>query len=179
MTTQAITESGMTFGPYTEGHCFHIEKSKTYVDIQNGVKMAEFLLLRTEKGKPHTVWVVEAKSSTPRPETQPNFNDFISEIHEKLVNAFSFGLACCLKRHRQSSVNIPESFESLDLSMAGFRFVLVINGHKDKWLHPIQKALKKSLHATIKTWALSPIPVIVINDTLAMKHGLILPENGN
>ncbi|MCP4118531.1 MAG: hypothetical protein GY737_24660 [Desulfobacteraceae bacterium] len=173
MTTQPINESGMTFGPFPEGHCFYIEKSKTYENIQLGVQMAEFLLLRVKSGKPPVVWIVEAKSSTPRPETQPNFNVFITEIRDKLVNAFSLCMASCLKRHPKSDEELPEPFESLDLSGAGVRFVLVIEGHKEDWLPPIQEALKKSLHSTIKTWALPPISVSVINDTIARDYGLI------
>lgn len=52
MTTQTIVESGMTFGPYPDGRCFYIEKSNTYADIQQGVQMAEFLLLHINNGKP-------------------------------------------------------------------------------------------------------------------------------
>ena len=44
MTMNQIVESGMTFGPYPQGHCFFIEKSATYKKIQNNVKIAEFLL---------------------------------------------------------------------------------------------------------------------------------------
>jgi len=43
-----IVESGMAFGPYPAGHCFHIEKSTTYQKVQTGVRIAEFLLLRTK-----------------------------------------------------------------------------------------------------------------------------------
>jgi len=178
MTTQHILESGMTFGPYPEGQCFYIEKSKTYADIQQGVQIAEFLLLRSEKGKPPVVWVVEAKKSTPRPETQPNFDEFIADIREKLVNAFSLGWASCLNKHKHSYAELPKPFKILDLSKVGVRFVLVINGHQESWLPPIQDALKKALHATIKTWSFSPTSVAVINDDLARQYGLILPENG-
>lgn len=177
MTTQPIVESGMTFGPYPAERCFYIEKSATYADIQHGVQMAEFLLLRTENGKPPVVWVVEAKSSTPRPETQPTFDEFITDIREKLVNAFSLAWAACLKRHQQAEAELPETFKTLDLSQAGVRFILVINGHQEAWLPPIQEALTKALHTTVKTWAFSPTSVAVINDTLARQHGLILPAN--
>ena len=98
MSTRMIIESGMTFGPFPENQCFYIEKSKGYAAIQEHVQMAEFLLLRTSNEKP-VIWIVEAKSSTPRPETQPDFDDFIAEIREKLINAFSLGWASCLKRH--------------------------------------------------------------------------------
>lgn len=53
--------------------------------------MAEFLLLRQQQSGP-TVWVVEAKSSSPRPETQPDFTAFIDEIRRKLTHGFRFVL---------------------------------------------------------------------------------------
>ncbi|MFH1138122.1 MAG: hypothetical protein V1816_18785 [Pseudomonadota bacterium] len=178
MTTQPIVESGMTFGPYPDNRCFYIEKSNIYADIQPGVQMAEFLLLRVDHGKPPVLWVVEAKSSTPRPGTQPNFDDFIADIREKLVNAFSLGWASCLKRHRQAETELPEPFKTLDLSKSGVRFVLVINGHQEAWLPPLQEALKKALHSTVKTWRFAPTSVAVVNEELAGKHGLILPGQG-
>jgi len=172
MKRQPIIESGMSFGPYPEGHCFHIEESKTYKKIQKGLQMAEFMLLRIKNGKP-AVWVVEAKSSTPRPETQPNFDDFIAEIREKLVNAFSLTISACLKRQPGADDELPEPFKILDLSSVDFKFVLVIKGHKDDWLAPIKEQLEKVLKSTIKTWRLSPTSVVVLNDNLARKHGLI------
>lgn len=178
MTIQPIVESGMTFGPYPDGLCFYIEKSDTYADIQQCVQMAEFLLLRVNHGKPPVLWVVEAKSSTPRAETQPNFDDFIAEIREKLVNAFSLGWASCLKRHQRAEAELPDPFKALDLSQTAVRFVLVINGHQEAWLSPIQDALKKALHATVKTWCFSPTSVAVINEDIARRHGLIFPAPG-
>lgn len=59
MSTHPIVESGMTFGPFPEGTCFYIEKSACYSEIQNGVPMVEFLLLREQKQGP-TIWIVEA-----------------------------------------------------------------------------------------------------------------------
>ena len=170
---QPIIESGMRFGPYPEGNCFHIEKSKTHQAIQHGVQIAEFLLLRDQgRGQP-VVWVVEAKSSSPRPETQPNFDGFISEIRDKWVNTFSLGWAACLKRHPSTVEELPDGFKTLDLSEADVRFVLVINGYPREWLVPLQDALGSALHATVKTWAFSPTAVAVINDAMAVRYGLI------
>ncbi|MBF0549075.1 MAG: hypothetical protein HQK60_00940 [Deltaproteobacteria bacterium] len=183
MTTQPIGESKMTFGPYPDGHCFYIEKSATYQKIQQGVKMAEFLLLRFSHGKPPVVWVVEAKESAPHPETEGDetkagFDKFIADVREKLVNAFSLCVASCLKRHAQAEEELPEPYKALDLSDVGVRFVLVIKNHKDDWLDPIRDALRKSFQATVKTWALSPTSVVVLNEVLARQHGLILSANG-
>ncbi|MDL2268731.1 hypothetical protein LJC71_02330 [Desulfosarcina sp. OttesenSCG-928-A07] len=178
MTAQAIVESGMKFGPYPEGQCFYIEKSACYAAIQDHIQMAEFLLLRTKNGKPPVLWIVEAKSSTPRPQIQPNFDNFISEIREKLINAFSLGWASCLKRHQIAKTELPEAFKALDLSQTDVKFVLVIKGHEDAWLPPLQDALRIALRSTVKAWAFGPTSVVVINDALAKQYGLILPEQG-
>ena len=50
MKTRTITESGMKFGPFNKDEFFHIEKSKIYRNIQENVKIAEFLLLKFGSG---------------------------------------------------------------------------------------------------------------------------------
>ncbi len=172
MTTEAIIESGMTFGPYPAGQCFYIEKSACYAGVQEGVNMAEFLLLKQQE-KELTIWVVEAKSSSPRPETQPNFAEFINEIRNKLTNAFLLVVAARLQRHTAAENELPDAFKMLDLTAQGFRFVLVINGHKSEWLAPMQSALAQALKPVVKTWALPVTSVAVLNDEMAKKYGLI------
>lgn len=170
MTTEPIIESGMTFGPYPEGDCFYIEKSATYQKIKQGVKIAEFLLLHSQDDS--IVWIVEAKQSSPRPETQPNFDEFLLEIQEKLTNALTLTVATCLKRHSTWG-ELPNSFQTLDLKKASFRLILVIKGHQEKWLPPLKEALEKALKPTIKTWNLSAPSVVVLNDTMARARKLI------
>lgn len=174
MTSEAIIESEMTFGPYPAGQCFYIEKSACYKKVQEGVPMAEFLLLKQQQ---HglTVWVVEAKSSSPRPETQPNFADFINEIRAKLTNGFLLAVAARLQRHPIAEDELPDTFKTLDLKAYGFRFVLVINGHKQEWLEPLQNALVQALKPVVQTWALPATSVAVLNHELAQRYGLILP----
>mgnify|MGYP001612030322 CR=1 FL=1 len=140
--------------------------------------MAEFLLLRTGNGRRPTLWIVEAKSSTPRPKTQPNFDNFIAEIREKLINAFSLGWASCLRRHPHAEAELPEAFKMLDLSQTDVKFVLVIKGHREAWLPPLHDALRIALRSTVKSWGFALTSVAVINDALAQKHDLILPEPG-
>lgn len=178
MTTEPITESGMTFGPYPAGQCFYIEKSACYEKVQEGVQMAEFLLLKQQQQGP-TVWVVEAKSSSPRPETQPNFAEFIDEIRSKLTNGFLLAVAARLQRHPAAENELPDAFKTLNLRAQGFRFVLVINGHKQEWLVPLQSALVQALKPVVKTWALPATSVVVLNHELAQKYGLILLAAGD
>lgn len=170
---EPFPESGMTFGPYAEGHCFRVEQSNTGKAIQNGVQMAEFLLLRTQPNSPPSIWIVEAKKSSPRPETQPNFDHFISEIRDKLTNALTVGVASILNRHPAAAAELPDAFKNLNLAAAGFRLVLIINGHEKAWLPPLQEALRGALNATTKTWALGPNAVAAINHEDAKRFGLI------
>ena len=171
--TIIIDESGMTFGPYPSGHCFHIEKSALYTDIRQGVKMAEFLLLHADSDRPAMLWVVEAKSSSLRPKNDPGFGQFIMEIREKWINTLSLVLASRLGRHRQAGTDLPGSFKTFDLSRFDVRFVLVINGHRKSWLPPIQAALQKSLRPLVRTWNFAPTSVVVLNDKLAVEHHLL------
>ncbi|MDP3874868.1 MAG: hypothetical protein Q8Q80_19600 [Methyloversatilis sp.] len=174
MTTQAIIESGMTFGPFPAGQCFYIETSTCYEKIKEGVQMAEFLLLRQQESGP-TVWVIEAKSSSPRPETQPNFDEFIDEIRNKLTNGFLLVVAARLQRHPDARTELSPAFRALNLQELDFRFVLVINGHQKAWLEPLKRALDLALKPVVRTWALSPVSVVVMNHELALQQGLIQP----
>ncbi|MBI2750128.1 MAG: hypothetical protein HYX43_12535 [Burkholderiales bacterium] len=169
MTTEAIIESGMTFGPYPAGQCFYIEKSECYKTVQEGVQMAEFLLLKEQKQGP-TVWVVEAKSSCPR-----EFTAYMDEICAKLVNAFLLGVAVCIGRHPFANDELPQTFKDLNLTSASFRFVLVIKGVPEYHLEVLQSALGVLLKPVVKTWAMLPTSVMVLNEINALKHGLILP----
>ncbi len=171
MNTSAIVESSMLFGPYEEGHCFHIEASPCYQRIKKDVRMAEFLLLKTRKNDHPVILVVEAKSSSPVPEKHSNFQTFIQEIKAKLANALMLGIAVCLQRHPDA--HLPSAFRTLALNTADFGFVLVINGHKKDWLPPLQEALSKALKPIIKTWGLPANSVAVLNHELALEYGLI------
>ncbi|MDB9315392.1 hypothetical protein PN462_19915 [Spirulina sp. CS-785/01] len=170
MTSHSIFESGMKFGPYPVDHYFHIEKSATYQNIQSHVKMAELLVLHPSDTS--KVDIIEAKSSSPRPETQPNFQEFIIEIRDKLTNALNLYMATYLKRHPTSS-ELPIPFQKLKLDNTQFRLIVIINGHREEWISPLQDALRKFLKPTVKTWSLSPNNVLVLNDSLAKKYGLI------
>ncbi len=170
---EPLLESGMTFGPFPDDHCFPIEKSAAYRKIKAHTKIAELLLLRTTARKPPVIWVVEAKSSTPRPETHPNFDDFIDEIRLKLSNAMNLWLAVRLGRHPEAEWELSEPFRQVKLEEVDFRLLLVINDHPEQGLPQLNEALSKALRPVVKTWALSPNAVAVINDKGARKRKLI------
>ncbi|NEQ66255.1 MAG: hypothetical protein F6K21_12270 [Symploca sp. SIO2D2] len=171
MTTEPIVESGMRFGPYPEGHCFRIEQSKTYQRIKKDkLKIAEFLLYRNTN--PPTVLIIEAKSSSPRPETQPNFDEFIAEIKEKFANTLHLFIAIRLKRHTKRS-ECSTILQNIDLGNTKFRFILIIKECQEGWLPPLQDALTQVLKPIIKIWNLESPSVAVMNEDMAQKKRLI------
>jgi hypothetical protein len=172
MKTVEPQESGMTFGPYPESECFLIEKSDIYARIQDKVKIAEFLWVADRSGG-KKVFVVEAKSSSPRPETTPNFDQFVAEIREKLINSIALYFGIRLGRHPGSEKELPSELTTLDLSQAGFVFVLVIGGHKEEWLIPISDALTEQLYSTGKTYGFKQPFVAVLNEETARQNGFI------
>ena len=182
MNTQpiTITEPGMNFGPFAQDECFYVEGSKVYEAMKkDGVKIAEFLLLRTNETTSNNnpaIWIVEAKSSAPHPDnSQERFEKFIDEIKQKLINARSLGLACILERHPQAEPELPCAFRKLRLSQVQVKFVLVMKDHPGRDLPPLKTALEKALRPTIKIWDFAPTSVIVLNEPLARKCGLIDP----
>ena len=93
-----IEESGMTFGPFHEDHFFHIEKCNAYLEIQNKVKMVEFILNKQNRGGDQ-IWLIEAKQSAPRQENKDDWANYLGELKEKFENRLSLFIALCLKRH--------------------------------------------------------------------------------
>lgn len=174
-----INESGMSFGPYADTHCFQIENSPLHNAVQPGMQIAEFLLVQDGgQNQPPKVWVVEAKSSTPNPGSPlpgaaETFSAFIAEIRDKLLNALTLGVTACIGRHANAGQVLPQAFTTLPLDRAVFRLILVVNGHRAEWLPPLQDALSQSLRVTSRTWDLGPGSVVVMNDALARQRGLI------
>ena len=168
-----INESGMSFGDFAPGLCFHIENSSVYKRIQNSIKTAEFVLLRLREQKPPEILIVEAKSSAPHPHSEDNFNEYVAAIKDKFVNTLSLTLACCLHRHYEFAHELPAGFQDLDLSKVNVKFVLVVRGWANNWLQPLHDVFNKEMSGTAKIWHLTSPSAVVLNDELARRHGLI------
>lgn len=61
---KVITESEMNFGEFDESNLFHIENSKIYRNLGDGIKTVEFIL----KYKEDSIIFLEAKKSCPNAE---------------------------------------------------------------------------------------------------------------
>jgi len=169
---EPFVESGMTFGPYDDGMCFRLETSNTYRAIQDGVKIAEMWLLRPNGDSRQTIWIVEAKKSSPMPERK-NFPEFVGDISDKLTNSLVLYVSMMLGRHETRQAELPGPFKTINLSTSQFRLILVINGHDIEWLPPLQDELRLRLKSTSQLWNLGANAVVVLNHDMALRHGLI------
>lgn len=178
MTTEPIIESGMTFGPYPDGHCFCIEKCPTIKKINKnaqkgeGLQIAEFLLLET-KNNQSTVFIVEAKTSSPHPANPSDFDNYINEIKDKFTNSLTLLVAIYLQRHATDQLELSSQFRQLELAKVNFLLILVVKNSKAEWLPPLHEILQKKLKPTSKLWNLTATSVIVLNEDGAKKRGLI------
>ncbi len=157
------TESGMTFGPFPEELVFPIEHSTTHQKAGKGIRSVEFLYLQPEK----KLLFIEAKSSSPRFETDAEkFDRFISEITEKFLHSFDLYTASKLGRYSGLG-GVLGTCSDADIK---FKFILIINGHLDNWLLPLQDELRKRLVWHSKIWGTK---VNVFNEVMAQEEKLI------
>ncbi len=175
--TIEIEESGMLFGPFQKETVFHIENSRLYSHVNRGegsVPTAEFLLLhRLESSSTApSLWIVEAKSSAPRPGNKEDFGTFIQGINAKLASSLILIIAAFLGRH-PSHNDLPMSFLTQNYSSISIKLILVLRGHKKEWLEPISDALQKTFKSTARIWNFHPEDVVVLNDEMARKQKLI------
>ncbi len=82
-------------------------------------------------------------------------------------------MAAHLQRHPHAQKELPADFRSPEFLRHTVRFVLVIHGHKAEWLPPLKDELSRVMRPLVRTWGITGYPVIVLNDTMARKVGLI------
>ncbi len=178
MTTSTIIESGMSFGPFPEGHCFYIEKSQTLKKVNKharqgeGIQISEFLLIKTENNKT-TISIIEAKTSAPKPQSRDNYDGYINEIKEKLANSLVLFVTFYLNRHPTGNSELPEKFKQLEFGTIHFELILVVKNSKEDWLPPINDDLKKALRPFANLWKLSPTSIKVLNEDNAKARNLV------
>jgi hypothetical protein len=164
--TTYIEESGLYFGDYGKADLFHIETAEIYRKLGTDIKTVEFVLRKKE----HEVLFIEAKSSSPKPGNHNDFDKFIGEIAEKFSHSNNVLFSVIMNRIIDSNSELPNNFKIIDYSKAKIKNILVIKGHKDEWLRPIEIALRQQLKSHIKIWNLD---VIVLNEGLAAEYKLI------
>lgn len=158
-------ESGMTFS-FEENDIFYIEKSERFNRIA-GAKPCECVVMHDDK-----VFLIEAKSSTPRPQNKEQFVTFVGEIAQKFTDSYTYYNSAHQKRQQPDSVSL--NLQSTPLARQNYEFCLIINGHPREWLSPVLEQLKIMMKKTLKLWGFDDACVKVVNEQGALSKGLIV-----
>ena len=161
-------ESNMTFS-FEEKDVFRIEKSPRF-NLITGANPCECIALFQDK-----VVLIEAKSSSPRPETNDMklsaLENYANRIAVKFSDSLTYYTATYLK-HQLPDL-LPPNIQAVPLAKQEYEFCLIIYGHRKSWLPPVLDQLKKSMKKTLKLWGLSDASVKVMNEQIALSRGLI------
>lgn len=162
-----IHESSMKFGPIPDERLFYIEQSEVYKNLGQGYRCAEFVWLKDRR-----LYVIEAKSSSPRPAVEENgvnlFNDYIQRIADKFNVSWQLFLAAYTGR--QDRQDMGYMLQQCSLAEVSVTLILIIHGHKTEWLPPLQEALSRKMAKLSCIWRMQ---VAVINDQEARARKMI------
>jgi hypothetical protein len=161
-----IEESNMVFD-FAEDDVFWIEKCPTVKAIGDGVKIVEMIVKQND-----VLMFIEAKQSSPRPDNKEPFDDFMKEMYEKFRNSLILFAGIALHRRFRENSQLPTNFTPSVIETLPIRFYLIIKGHKEEWLPPLDEALQLSLGVIQKCFGIASVKVI--NDSTAKNHNLIL-----
>jgi hypothetical protein len=173
MSPVTLRESGLEFGPFDDDKCFPVEQSALYAGLGEGVKMVEFMLVRTGKGGVANLFCVEAKTTAPRQGTHPRFDEYFTEIRDKMLNSLLLFISVRLGRHGAAVDELPNALRELDLNAAGFKFILVVSKAEESWLQPLQDKFTLVMKSVVQTFRINPTAAVVLDEKRARAHGLI------
>lgn len=162
-----IIESNMRF-LYPDNQSYWVEKHGLVSDME-GIKSCEVFTLI--KGK---LVMIEAKSSSPRPDNNVEFDEFIAEVGQKFIDTLLFYNAAMMERYSKDyKQGFPAKLQKQSLKDIQYSLCLIIYGHQDRYMPPIQDALRNHLRNVLKLWNIPDINVLALNHENAKNKGLI------
>ncbi|EGR0774562.1 hypothetical protein EW121_09725 [Vibrio cholerae] len=165
----AITESGVTFGQFSVEDCYQIEHSQGHNSLGQGFKMVEFTYLTDQK-----LFVVEAKSSIPKPTNQPDYDDYWCEIFEKFENALLLQMMAYVKRNSVANAELPINHKDMDWQQTSLQLRLVIPTVPTQHLTQITDKFRLKLSKLKKLWNIKDTHIFVLNEEMARREGLLV-----
>ena len=147
-----------------------MEQSEYYKTFGDSIKSIEFISFRSGK----KLFFIEGKSSSPKPisENKQKLNEFIDPIVEKFLHSYQMYLSTKFHINIDAKNEFPDCLFKHEISEIKIIFLLIINGHEQKWLMPILDCLHKKLIVQKKIWK---VEIAVWNDEMARKHNFIKP----
>lgn len=164
-----IDESGMKFGIYNAEDCYIIENSQGHKSLGDGFKMVEFTLLR-----PEGLYVIEAKTSIPRPASIPDYDNFWQDIIEKMDNALQLHVIAHMKRNDIAYNELPLKMKEINWQSIPFLLRLVIPGVPDGYLPQLTDAFRIRAAKLKRKWILKDLHIAVINENKAKNTNLTI-----
>lgn len=167
-----ISESGLTFGPFSPDDLIWLEQSPIDLGLpdSHGVKMAEFAWVKIS-GARRMTYVVEAQNTFPRP---ANSRAAIQELKEKFSNAMALIAALKVGLHAVHQSALPTSFDAYSMADLGHQLVLVIPDIPSEQCEGVRVLLEKGLRSITCLWALNDPAIVVMNRQIAIRQGLII-----
>ena len=139
------------------------------VQTKGDIKVCECFALI--KGR---LLLIEAKSSSPRPENKEDFDKYISEISQKFLDTLLLFNALTIGRHgNEEKGKLSNNLQNVPLKDVEYALYLIVHGNKDEWMIPIQEALKIKLKHCLNSWNISDVNVYALNHETAKEKGLI------
>lgn len=173
MVTGSVEESGMTFGPYPNRNCYHIEKFvKDSLKPNHGMKIVEFIVVHNEK-----LCLIEAKTTQPNPKSSKDHEDSIEDIRQKFFNALMLCIAAGAGRMPKMRKECEPMLNGV--ATADFRMVLIIKKCQEDWVLGIRESLLKLFNSSafigmFRSVGLLPDQALIVyNEDQARGKGLI------
>lgn len=160
-------ESFMEFS-FADDDVFRIENDEL-VRGHSGRKACECVVLISPR-----IAFIEAKPSTPNPNSTENFNGFIDDIKQKFKD--SLNLFEGMKKGDQGEeafMRLPVNLRNAEVSTNDYLIYLIVHGHRLDWLPGLQDALRESLRDVVKGWNLRDSNVKALNEEIAKELHLI------
>lgn len=162
-----IVESNMLL-PFDNQNAYRIEQANI-VQEKRDIKVCEYFALINGR-----MLLIEAKSSSPRPENKIKFDEFIDEISQKFIDTLLLFNALSIGRHGEAERNnLPTNIQQIPLANVQYAMYLIVHGNEIEWMEPILAALKLKLKHCLKSWNIQDINVYAINHETAKTKGLI------
>jgi len=163
-----IKESGVVFGDFPEDNFYRIEHSAGHKFLGDGFKMVEFVFLDDKK-----LFLLEAKSSIPKPAQEKNWDDFWDGITEKFENGLLLQIMGCVKRNNAVYRELPDNLATMDWEKTSLQLRLVIPEVPTKHLPQMTDKFRQQLHKLRKIWNIDNRHIVVINSEKAQHEGLL------
>lgn len=169
----SIKESGVEFGEFERERLFRIEHSDIHKKAGEGIKSVEFIYLTRKEN----VLFVEAKTSCPNAankdesaEKNKKYEEYYSDITDKFIDSLNMFAATAMGRNEDNCSVGKYLRNKHTYTETGMKFVLVITGAEEEWIHGPKAELESRLLRFRKIWN---IDVIVLNTQMAKEYHLI------